>query len=195
MKHVLVFVFMAVFTSCSAGKSEPLSSDFLKNIFYISSVYSNKCVSQTNASSVSLDYCNSADEQKAEIFFDSNHKKSEIIFSSTGNCLSVTGAQRNGSILKQAPCNKGEEQRFAISKRDGAYVIQSSHGLCLDVKDWQRHHGSELQLWKCEEQANQRFFLNPAVNENAKTPLVIAFQTKDYKKNPADHTNYLVKSL
>lgn len=102
--------------------------------------------------------CNGTAAQTFRLQDNDNDGWFAIVNTQSGKCLDAkAGAKAPGTPIIQYTCSGavGWNQHF---KRGPNNTLISRHSnLCLDVKDWSKNDGGEIQLWNCGNQANQNF--------------------------------------
>jgi chitinase len=74
-----------------------------------------------------------------------------------GMCLAYAGSGGNGSKMVLSGCTGATNQKWT-HKSNGEYVLMSN-GKCLDDTVFSTTNGRQLQIWTCNDTANQRWSL------------------------------------
>jgi hypothetical protein len=74
-----------------------------------------------------------------------------------GMCIGLTGSGGKGSKTVLSSCTGATNQKWS-HKSNGEYVL-ASNGLCLDDTGFSTTNGTQLEIWTCNDGANQRWSL------------------------------------
>lgn len=117
--------------------------------------YASKCVDDSAAGTAS--------GNKIQIWTCNGHINQRWALSSGGAlqvfgmCIGYAGSGARGSGLVLATCTGATNQKWT-HKSNGEYVL-ASNSMCLDDKGFSTTNGTQLEIWTCNDGANQRWSL------------------------------------
>jgi hypothetical protein len=76
---------------------------------------------------------------------------------SMGMCMTTAGSSSGAALVIQS-CNGGSAQLFRLTSAHD--IVHSGTNTCVDVKGNKTAAGTRLQVWKCNGQTNQKWYLS-----------------------------------